>query len=129
MAFYSGQGNLWQTGFPQLYGAMYGRMGTEEESRLRDLMGYNIGQLGGALGSQMSRTNVPIAGGWDMLARRFLAPMQTQMQAQQMPWEQKVMTTLGMAEKFWPMFQTRIQAGDYWKQVMNKFMKELFGGK
>lgn len=121
--------------FPGLYQNLFERMGAGEEAsfgQLQNLMGYNVGQLGRTLGSQMGRMNMPMAGGWGMAANRFMAPMQTQMQnwmqTQKMPWSQKVGTTLQMAQQFAPMFEANLEPGEYWKQVMNKFMKELFGG-
>jgi len=107
--------------FPDLYQNLFQRMGTEETSAFDQL----VGRFGGALGSQMSRTNVPVAGGYDMLANRFMAPMRAQMK---MPWSQKVGTTLQMAQQFAPMFEAKLGSDKYWEQIMNKFMKELFGG-
>lgn len=120
--------------FAGLYGDIYGRIGEEEESsmgQLQELMGYNVGQLGKTMSSQMGRMNVPMAGGYDALARRFMAPMQTQMQnwmqTQKMPWQEKAQTALDMAERFYPVFEPHI-GKDYWKSVLNNFMKEMFGG-
>lgn len=131
----AGQRFLSKEWFPGLYQNLFQRMGAEEESafdQLKNIMGYNVGQLGKTMGSQMSRTNVPVAGGYNMLANRALAPMQTQMQnwmqTQKMPWSQKVGTTLQMAQQFAPMFEAKVGQEKYWEQIMNKFMKELFGG-
>ena len=115
------QNPMEQEWFPDLYQNLFQRMGAEETSAFDQL----VGRFGGALGSQMSRTNTPVAGGYDMLANRFMAPMRAQMQ---MPWSQKVGTTLQMAQQFAPMFEARLGSDKYWEQIMNKFMKELFGG-
>lgn len=134
------QQNLGQW-FPQFFGEMFGKLGAEDEAyragmggTLRDIMGQTTGQMGATLGSQLSRTNVPVAGGANMVARRFMAPMQTQMQnyinqMQPMKFQDKVGSALGMAQQFYPMFAQHMEGKDYWNTVLKDFMKTLFGGK
>lgn len=117
----AGQGFSSKEWFPDLYRNLFQRGRAEETSAFDQL----VGQFGGVLGSQMSRTNVPVAGGYNMLANRFMAPMRAQMQ---MPWSQKVGTTLQMAQQFAPMFEGHLGSDKYWDQIMKNFMKELFGG-
>jgi len=125
----------WAEFMPQLIGQVMGGIGEQEQQsfgRLKELMGYSTGQLGGALGETMGRKGVPFAPGWQSAANRFMAPMQTQMQnwmgTQQMPWSQKLGVALQTAQDVYPMFEPHLGT-DYWKTLMNSFMKQLFGGK
>jgi len=91
--------------FPELYNLIYGRIGTEESNRMRGMMGDLTGGLGRALGSQLSKTNVPIPAGTDVLARRYLSPLTSQMNMG-MPWLDRTGQAMNLAQQFAPMFES-----------------------
>lgn len=76
----------------KLFSDIYGRLGTEETGRrdwIKELMGLARGNLAGVtgdlsrgLGAHLSRTNVPIPAGADVLARRHLSPMTRTIESQ-----------------------------------------------
>lgn len=73
--------------YPGLVGSLYGKMrGEETEHRdwltnlMRGTTSQAMGNLGKSLGGHLSRTNVAVPGGADMLARRQLSPFTQQME-------------------------------------------------
>jgi len=95
----------WQTAqwFPELYNLIYGRIGTEQSNQMRGMIGQLTGNLAG--GSQLSKTNVPIPAGADILARRYLSPLTSQMNMG-MPWLDRTGQAMNLAQQFAPMFQS-----------------------
>lgn len=77
---------------PEMFSQIYGKLGTEQTAHrdwIKELMGLTrstmadtTAGLARGLGSHMSRTNVPIPAGADIMARRYLSPMTQSMESQ-----------------------------------------------
>jgi len=129
-------GNLSDPRFLQFFRQMYGQMEkseAEKKKRLQEMLSLTTQQLGSTLGSKMGRMNVPVAGGWENVANRFMGPLGTQMEAglQDMPWEDMVNRTMGLSQMMFPMYQTfkspRVDWRRLWSDRSNDFTNTFFG--
>jgi hypothetical protein len=123
-----------QQWFPQIYGDIYKRLGQGQESewnKLRELMSYSTGQLGKTMTQEMGKMNVPIAGSWDMIARRFMGPMQTQIQnwwKMNQPSEATRMgQSMGLAKQVYPLFNVPLWKDRPANDAVSQLMQMLFG--
>ena len=117
-----------------LFSQIYGKLGTEQTAHrdwIKELMGLTrstmadtTAGLARGLGSHMSRTNVPIPAGADIMARRHLSPMTQTLEAQlaqlqamlQQPQSRLGMAT-GLTQQMAPLFRGRRGLPDlsqYW---------------
>jgi len=116
----AGQPTQW---LPEMYSQIYGKLG-EEQTAHRDWIGELLKTLGSnlggitadfsrGLGSHLSRTNVPIPAGADVLARRYLSPMTQGIESQmgflrqllQQPPQSRLGQATGLTQQMAPMFE------------------------
>lgn len=116
-----GVANRWM---PEMFSQIYGKLGTEQTAHrdwIKELMGLTrstmadtTAGLARGLGSHMSRTNVPIPAGADIMARRYLSPMTQGLESQmaflrqllQQPQSRLGMAT-GLTQQMAPLFGGR----------------------
>lgn len=118
----SQRGTQW---LPDMFSQIYGKLGTEQTAHqdwikglmdmTRGTMARTTADLSRGLGSHLSRTNVSIPAGADVLARRYLSPM-TQTLESQMGYLQQLLkqpqgrlgSAVGLTQQMTPLF-------DYWR--------------
>lgn len=117
---------------PEIFSQIYGKLGTEQTAHrdwIKELMGLTrstmadtTAGLARSLGSHMSRTNVPIPAGADVMARRYLSPMTQTIESQlaqlqamlQQPQSRLGMAT-GLTQQMAPFFKRGLpDLSQYW---------------